>query len=190
MRKSMFWLALLAGCSRVQAPVATVPTTQTSQPSVWQTVESTEGRFSVLFPGLHRKQITKPPEHRAATAYICAAPGNRSFMVVFEDPPGFAEQLAKAPPLERARMIQEGLEDGLDGTLKAAKQVLSREVIALGQHTDREIEVELPDGTFLRQRIYSVDGRIYMVSVGGPKAALRSGDAENFFGSFKLTAAP
>jgi hypothetical protein len=123
----MFWLALLVGCSRVQAPVATVPTTRTSQPSVWQTFESTEGRFSVLFPGPHRKQITKSPEHRAATAYICAVPGNRSFMVVFEDPPEYAEQLAKAPPLERARMIQEGLEDGLDGTLKAAKQVLSRE---------------------------------------------------------------
>jgi hypothetical protein len=42
-------------------------------------------------------------------------------------------------------------------------------------------------GTFLRQRIYSVEGRIYFVNVGGPKAVLRSDDADKFFASFKLT---
>jgi hypothetical protein len=190
MRKSMFWLALLIGCARIEAPVASVPTAPASRAFGWQAFESTEGKFSVLFPAAPRKTVTAAPEHRPATAFICDMPGNRTFIVTFEDPAGFAEKLAKAPATARAKMIEAGLDNGLDETLKAAKQVLSREKIALGSHPGREIEVELPDGTFLRQRIYSVAGRIYTVTVGGPKESLRSDDAQKFFGSFKLITTP
>jgi len=113
-------------------------------------------------------------------------PGNRVFLITFEDPAGFAEQLAKAPPEARSQIIENDLDSGLDGTLKAAKQVLGRRKITLGQHSGREFEAELPDGTFLRQRVYSVEGRVYTVGVGGPKAILDSPDAEKFFTSFKL----
>jgi len=151
----------------------------------WQPFESTDGRFAVLFPRMPQVKQSAP-QLRPATACICEMPGNRVFLITFEDPPGFAEQLAKASPAARTQMIENGLDSGLDGTLKAARQVLGRRKITLRQYSGREFEAELPDGTFLRQRVYSVEGRIYTVGVGGPKAIFDSPDAEKFFTSFKL----
>jgi hypothetical protein len=134
---------------------------------------SAEGRFSVEFPG-----DPKTDKQGDVSIAKVETPDKVVFAVLFSDVPADKD----APTaVDALKTYVEGRKGKVSGepkkyTFKTADD----------EFPGREAEIELPDGSVVRVRLFFVKKRQYVLAVEGPPAAVRNADADRFLDSFKL----
>jgi hypothetical protein len=139
----------------------------------WQDYSSTTGKFTIQFPDKPKEE--EESRFGVTRHTVVLKQNDRTYSVSYVD--WTPEQLEKFD-LDR---FAEGSVEGAKG------KKTGQESIKLGDYPGRDVRVDLPDGKELRNRIYLVKNRAYVVTVVGKKGFPSSGEAEKFFNSFKLT---
>jgi hypothetical protein len=144
---------------------------------------SKAGGFTVAMPG-KPKETSKTSKTAAGQetkqlTWILQQKDS-AFLVIVTDVPN----LAKAD----AATLNTVLEQGRKGAVAAMKgKLLSEKKVKLGKHPGLEFQIDAPKvGGIYRSRIYIADGRLYQVTVFGPKEVATSKQADRFLNSFKL----
>jgi hypothetical protein len=154
------------------APVGKPPEPGAAGPLEFKEFTSEAGRFAVLMPG-------KPQEHKQTInkidnyAFSVEAGGGRTFAVSYFDLPP-----TLTIPADKAVAAYAGGRKG--------KVTNEKKVTLLDEYPGREADVELPNGSVSRIRVFTVKQRQYQVIVDGPAAFVHSPDADKYFNSFKV----
>lgn len=169
--------ALLALCALVMASCSR---------SEWQTLEVSEGGFSVLMrpqPNFMKMPVDTPAGRAMAHLYSSDRP-DAYFAVGYTDYPLAA--MVGTPPDELFAGIRDTWVRRIDGKLGISSPVrLNRqypglEFTAVGRVKDAD--------TFLHARVYLVDQRLYQVVAMGRKGEISQGVVNRFLDSFKKIA--
>jgi hypothetical protein len=141
---------------------------------------SREGRFSVRFP-------EPPQEVKLKVHQFIVSREDGAFTGSYQDRPdlGKADRAAADKALvEVQARVEGGYQGKLRGKLLAAKKIALEKKYP-GREYDLEFEL-LGSTRGLRCRTYLVNGRLYQLTVVGPKGFATSAEAARFLDSFKL----
>jgi hypothetical protein len=158
----VFWFLALLAATAVTALIAVLVFS-----GRWTDYQSAAGKFSARFP--------EPPEEKETSTDKAVGVdwGDRGFFVMYGDTPGATEA-----SLDMAAAAYAQDQGG---------KVTSVGKIKLGDYPGRDVKAALLGGKEIRNRMYIANGRMYQVTVFGPKGYTTSPDAEKFFASFKIT---
>jgi hypothetical protein len=144
---------------------------------------SREGGFSVQVPGEMKETVknVKSPggKNEVQRTYTYAPSPNTVYLLLDRDMAALkkadAETVAKA----------------LDNSRKAAEQALKGKLlgekkVTLGKHPGLEFQIESAQLGVYRSRVYIADGRMYQITVMGPRDVVTSKTADDYLQSFKL----
>lgn len=142
-----------------------------------------EGGFSVRVPGDMKETVkkVKAPDGKdeVQRMYTFSPAPTTVYLILERD----MAALANAKPAT----IQAALENSRKAAEESLKgKLLSEKKITLGKHPGLEFQVESAKLGVYRSRIYIADGRMYQVTVMGPKEVATSPTADEFLKSFKL----
>ncbi len=148
----------------------------------WQTFESEQGRFSVLFPGEPEEGAESAPtlEGDVEARYFVAEQGRIGYSVFFIDyPPEVAS-------VDSDALLDEAIRTHMESVKATARR---KKEITLDGYPGREFRFEtLEEGTIIitRVRYYLVENRMYVLGVlsTAPDASLP--DIDKFMDSFQL----
>ena len=183
---SALLIAGAAGAARGQAVSITVPD---ANPSNWKEYAPPGGGFSVLIPGVPRRQTRQMPLGNGQTipSHIHLGSWFAEYGIIYTDFP------FTVPGPEAAKRI-------LDNAAKGAAAKLNAELLHISEVTldgrlGIALEEKLPDGRIMRARLYLDGSRLYQVAVttpdekGAPASAVKFNEeiATKFLDSFKLT---
>ncbi len=152
--------------------------------SIWKRFASTEGKFSVLFPGEPTVIKQAVPYADGQTTEINAFYLERSqeettYAVAYNDFP-FGDAV---PP----DLLKRAFDTGRDRMIGDAK-LLNEQEITLGKFAGREFKFVNPNGKVTRARMYYVNGRLYQVMVETLREKYLTKSMEGFLSSFQLLA--
>jgi hypothetical protein len=152
----------------------------------WIRYNSTEGRYSVLFPG--KPELTKE-DAPARTGEKLA-----EYFAICTDPDGGEDVVYMTAYFDLAPNMGYSFDESRDGMLKAANATLqSEKKIQIGGYEAREIKASGSRGGkdfVLIARFVLVDKRVYLIEFVYPKtfeAARAAEKGAKFFDSFALT---
>jgi hypothetical protein len=161
--------------------LAAFPLSGRAQEAAWQKFHSPEGRFSALFPGKVKEEVT--------TISTPAGPVTFHFYSV-EQQQGFYgvgySDYSVDPVAAR------GLDSVLNITRDAAVanvkgKLLSEQPVDIQGHHGREVTILTHNGTAsLKARFFMVGSRMYELMAGSSTRMFITGDLDRFFGSFTL----
>jgi hypothetical protein len=145
---------------------------------------SKEGGFSVKLPGKPKEKVqnVQAPSGKAEVqrTYVCASDPKATYYILDHG----MQNLAGADRTTLNKVLEEGskaAEKSLNGKLLNQKQV------ALGKYPGLEYQIESAKaGGVYRCRAYIVDGRMYLVTISGPKDLATSKTADEYLESFQL----
>jgi hypothetical protein len=152
----------------------------TAQAQEWKPNAPKGEGFKALMPGAPKETLTKTDGGHRVAAFTILANQATYNLVVLDVPEAKGESEEKC---------QQRLDNARDGGLRqSGGKLLSEKQLRLpGAYPGREVEVALPSNEgLLLARFYAVNGRVYLLMVSGPEAAVRSKDARKFLVSFEL----
>ena|SRR5947209_4196592 len=147
-----------------------------SQPT-WQDYTSTEGRFSVLFPGTPTRELVRAPGRSGkvlATTFTAEAAGT-TYSVAFEDFDG------KQTPEQVIDQSRADLSAGKGGKLVKEKDVTA------GDHKGKEFVADVPNRGKTYMRFFVAGNRLYKVMAVGTGKGPGERDVVKFMDSFRIT---
>ena len=153
-------------------------------PAGWESLTSTEGRFTVVMPGKANGtelKIETPRGPRPFTIFAVERSPTETYIIGFSD--------IKTEPEVGDRQI---LDEARDGGIKSAGGTLIEEKkISLGPYSGRDIRFTAKEqppgyGRVCRQRFYLVDRRLYNLLCINADANGKFGDSATFFDTFRL----
>ncbi len=158
--------------------------------SIWRRFESSEGGFSVLFPGepktLHQSiSLPDAMTSQVTMLYVFRQQEAILYAVAFNDYE-FLEGVPLTPEL-----IETSLNSGRDAMLKATKAKLMEErSVQLGKAVGKEIRFRQTNGLIGRTRFFLIGKRLYqvMVIVDSSREPHLTKSIEGFLTSFQLRA--
>jgi len=163
---------------------ATLGTPADTRSLTFEKVSSAAGNFSVEMPGRPTETSKNYPGKATLHTFAVEAAGPSVFRIEYLDFVG--DQTARIrEPQQSILAYRGGFREGK--TFEGDKE------IALGPEKTpgREYSLEAQPGVFVRERMYSKDGRIYVVHiVATNKDFLNSAAANQFFDSFRITGRP
>jgi TonB family protein len=186
-------LALAAcawGASVVRAQSVVVKAPPEADARNWKEFAPPGEGFSVLLPGVPRKQTQqKPmPDGKNMPVYIYSLNTSVEYVVIHSDFPF---------TVTGPEMSKKILDVGAQGAAKPGeRELLQVREISLGEHPGRDIKVRIiSNGATGRARIYLVGSRLYQTIIatpsedGAPESAVKFNEdaAAKFLDSFKLT---
>jgi hypothetical protein len=144
---------------------------------------SRAGGFSVRVPGDMKetvKNVNAPGgKTEVQRTYLYAPSPAAVYLILDRD----MSALAKA----NDATIQTALENGRKAAEKSLNgKLLSEKKVTLGKYPGLEFQIESAKLGIYRSRVYIADGRMYQVTVMGPKDFANSKTADEFLQSFKL----
>ncbi len=139
--------------------------------------------FSVRVPGDMREAVKKVKgpggKDEVQRTYTYAPNPSTVYLILDREMPA----LAKA----NAATIQTALENGRKAAEKSLNgKLLNEKKLSLGKYRGLEFQIESAKLGVYRSRVFIVDGRMYQVTVMGPKDAATSRTADEYLESFKL----
>lgn len=166
--------------------IATNPPLQMAQ-SIWKPFSSSEGGFSVLFPGAPKttQEMIQYGSELSTELHLFAVDRPQESIVYIVGYADFPFDLSKQTPESIS-----GLFDSVrDGQLQSGQgKLLAEREIQIAGYPGREIKYQEPDGLIGRSRMYAVAGRLYqvLVLVAPSKEKYLTRSIEGFFNSFQL----
>jgi hypothetical protein len=152
----------------------------------WATYNSSDGRYSVLFPG--KPELSKQ-DASARTGEKLA-----EYFAICTDPDGGSDVVYDVAYFDLAPSMGFSFDESRDGLLKAGHATLqSEKTIQLGTYEGRELKASANSSGKdfnLVARIILVEKRVYLIQFVYPKAfeSAQSADkSTKFFDSFALT---
>jgi hypothetical protein len=142
---------------------------------------SKEGGFKVLMPGTPKtdKLDSESDFGKGVLHMNSVQAGMAMYAANYCD---FPAEIKKAALKQVYDSSRDGAVANMEGKLATEKD------IKLGEHSGREIQIEVAGGSRLfRARVFLVGQRLYQVVVFGTKESASSKDTDKFFDSFKLT---
>jgi hypothetical protein len=144
----------------------------------WKEFTSTDGRFTILFPGSSREE-TRPLDTPVGKfeLHIHKLHTFAEYSVMYADYP---------PPIsdddpEVARRV---LDNGLKGAVaEVNSELLDVKEISLDGHPGRAYKEKMPNGSILRGKTYLVGRRLYQIAITTPQEEKIPGDTVRFFDS-------
>jgi hypothetical protein len=144
---------------------------------------SEEGGFSVQVPGDMKETVKniKAPggKEEMQRTYTYAPNPNTVYLILARD----MAALKNASP-ETVNMALENGRKAAEQSLKG--KLLNEKKLTLGKYPGLEFQIESAKLGVYRSRVYIVDGRMYQVTVMGPKDVVTSKTADEYMQSFKL----
>lgn len=149
-----------------------------AQPA-WQKLESREGKFQVLMPGVARSSVVplQTSVGNLKQFQFLVNLGERAFMVTYVDyPQDTVDELGPEKILQNV----------LAGIASAGSKILEDKPLELGESLGRELLYLKPNGFLIHSRVVLVGNRFYQLTL------VRSGqepdpDAARFFESFRFS---
>ncbi|MEB3179609.1 MAG: hypothetical protein VKL59_11325 [Nostocaceae cyanobacterium] len=159
------------------------PAMQIAQ-SVWKQFASTEGGFTVLFPGIPQEAavpLNTPSGQVSLRIFAADRPGQAAYFVSYAD---FPAAVLRYDPNTLLNGVVNGAVRNVQGT------ILSQQAINVAGFPGRETRVQAAGGKILRYRTFLVNQRLYQIVVETtPGAEMNlTGSIQGFFNSFKLLA--
>lgn len=150
----------------------------------WQPYVSTEGHFSVLFPGAPVGRAIGPPGGFQAHDVAASLPDGSIFGVTWVNTPG----------LSGTRDNGQVLLDAIIANRSGSGQVLSQRPLTFDRYPGHELRLRVPTATgpgLLISRDFVIGGRSYqlLVQLAEADEKRRGPEIELFFGSFRLVSA-
>ena len=162
----------------VAVTAAHLSSAQAQAPPAPKPFESTEGRFSILFPETPtRTLIPAAGDKLSPQVQYLLRRSNGVLMALYDDMSGIAG-ISQADLNELNLAVQK----------KAPGKLLTSKALTLeGKYPGREFRSEMtsPSGIF-RSQVYLVNGRFYQLMAIGEPAFTASAEAQEFFDSFRL----
>ena len=156
------------------------------QQSEWKKFSSSEGRFSVLIPGVPTEKIIKVNTKAGIVdLHILQLEGTEfNYLAV-----SYGDYPKETVTKENINKILDGARDGAVSNVHG--KLISELIITLDNYPGREIKVEIPNGKhILISRIYLVRNRLYSISLITHKNNIFTTElydkAHKFFDSFQL----
>ena len=142
-----------------------------------------EGGFSVRVPAEMKEAVKKVKgpggKDEVQRTYTYAPNPSTVYLILDREMPA----LAKA----NAATVQTALENGRKAAEKSLNgKLLNEKKVTLGKYQGLEFLIESAQLGFYRSRVYIVDGRMYQVTIMGPKDVATSKAADEYLQSFKL----
>ncbi len=139
--------------------------------------------FTVRAPGDMKETVKKVSgaggKEEVQRTYTYAPNPSTVYLILDREMPA----LAKA----NAATIQTALENGRKSAEKSLDgKLIEEKKVKLGEHQGLEFLIESAKQGFYRSRIYIVRGRMYQVTILGPKDAVTAKTADEYLESFKL----
>ena len=188
-RYSFLLLFLLpTGFPASQQPLAKQTTAPEANPTNWKNFESTEGRFSIQFPGSPKVGTEPLDSDGKAVLHKCSLTTKAEYGVIYADFPTKIEGAADANRV---------LDDGANGAVASVNsELLSSSEISLANNPGRQLKERMPDGAIMHVRMFLVGQRLYQIAVTLPPTqganaedvAVYEQAATRFLDSFKLAA--
>ncbi len=158
--------------------------------SIWRRFESSEGGFSVLFPGdpqtLHQSvSLPQAMTSRVTMLYVFRQQEAILYAVAFNDFE-FLDGVPLTPEL-----IENSLNSGRDAMLKATNaRLMGERSIQLGNAVGKEIRFRQGNGSIGRTRFFLIGKRLYQVMaiVDSSREPHLTKSIEGFLTSFQLRA--
>jgi hypothetical protein len=153
-----------------------------SAPGEWKEFASKDGGYSVLLPTANPKENKVAAAGMETVVVQAELPaGQGAYMVIHADlPPAVTQQ----PNF--ADLMWENVPKQVEANVPGAKITGEPKKITLGEHSGRELVLELPNKSLMNVHAYLVKARIYQVIAVGSKEMLSSKESQKFFDSFKL----
>jgi hypothetical protein len=142
-----------------------------------------EGGFSARVPGDMKETVktVKGPggKDEVQRTYAYAPNPSTVYLILDREMPA----LAKA----NAETVKLALENGRKAAEKSLNgKLLNQKKVSLGKYQGLEFLIESAKQGVYRSRVYIVDGRMYQVTILGPKDVATSKTADEYLESFKL----
>jgi hypothetical protein len=155
------------------------------KPTGWTTYNSSEGRYSVLFPG--------KPELSEQDASARTGEKLAEYFAICTDPDGGSDVVYDVAYFDLGPTMGFSFDESRDGLLQAGHATLqSEKTIQLGSYAGREIKASANSSGKdfnLVARIILVENRVYLIQFVCPKSFESASAAEKsakFFDSFAL----
>jgi hypothetical protein len=157
-------------------------------PASWKEYSSTEGRFSILFPGIPKEEVqTVDAQGVQFKIHINHLKAFSEYGVIYADYP---------IPVNDPNVAKQVLDSGAKGAVSEVKsELLNMTNISLDGHPGRALREKLPNGDVLKVKMYLVGQRLYQIAVTMPGADTTPDMgqsyekfADKFLDSFKLIA--
>jgi hypothetical protein len=159
-----------------------------TDPQAWKEYSSTEGGFSILFPGA-------PSE---SSQLVDAAPGVQFKLRIYslKTQAEYGVMYADYPiPVGDPAVAKRVLDNGAKGAVASVNsELLEIQEIALDGHPGRYLKERMPGGELMRVKMLLVGQRMYQVAITTPREEGASAErvkqyeamADKFLNSFKL----
>ncbi|MDY7023786.1 MAG: hypothetical protein SWJ54_20970 [Cyanobacteriota bacterium] len=171
--------------STAQAQTVFTPSPQAA--NRWQVLTSKDAQFSVLMPpGNPQKDIVEKSSGQYKIQFHSFALPDQKGLYYLVAHTNILPFLPESMTPEEQEVFFEAFAKGMLSQVPNA-QVRSTRSLTSNDFLGQEMDVEAPDGVFVRMRIFLANSRIYMLMVGMETPSLaQSADVSQFFDSFNL----
>jgi hypothetical protein len=154
--------------------------------SGWKKFTSKEGAFEVLMPGI--------PSEEKKTLQLGSGSTDLNLFVVERKKEEAAYIVAYCEFPEsslQGASPEQRLDYGRNRAVSRSRgKLVVEKKIKLGSYPGRELRFETEGKGLVRQRMFAVKDKLYLVMVAGPKESAVSVEADKFLDSFKLLSGP